>query len=416
MTITQFHNALLQGKGSCILAVRGNPEAYRDEVLWACGNLVSFDTQCEGTRSWFVYTMVETYPDRERFVRAAADALDGLPIDGDWHLYGFLCALLARFLEDGSTDAWNALRRKYSALYHSLRCDGPPEELVWHVRSNFNQLIEELAFCRDAFLDIARDIGRLFLETDWFDGWDFDWLWHDKGKRYRKALDRAAKTDQFLAEYIRVHEEMEREWEAQCASRPRTRLRRNEAPEAVQSAMERYLSAAAPEERAEALDAFWVCPYPGDPAPLIADTDSECEKLRRTAWNALEHVRHPAVREFALTKLDTEEDAFRVFAANYEPEDEARLMERLRSVEVDFDCTTSWHGDQLEVLDISRPPRAALQYIYDTTYCSCCRFHALREMGKRRMLTNDLLHECQFDSNHDIRTYARRCMKRRKSR
>ena len=31
MTTTEFHNALLQGHGKCVLAVRENPDAYRDE-------------------------------------------------------------------------------------------------------------------------------------------------------------------------------------------------------------------------------------------------------------------------------------------------------------------------------------------------------------------------------------------------
>lgn len=417
MTITQFHNALLQGKGSCILAVRSDLEKYREEVLWACRELTSFDTQCEGTRSWFAYTMVESYHDREPFLRAAADALLALPCDGDWHRYGFLCALLARFMSDGDQTAWHVLRGKYLQLYHSMHTEGPPEEPVWHVRDNINQIIEELAFCRDAFLDIARDIGRLFLETDWFDGWDFDWLWHSKGKRYRKSLDRAAKNDHYLAAYIRVHEEMEHEWETQRSSRPRNRLsRRNEAPEEIRKAMERYLAAAAPQDRAAALDAFWVCPYPGDPAPLIADADSPCEELRDTAWRVLESVRHPAVREFALSRMDAEEDAFAVFITNYEPRDEALLMDHLRASVVDFDCTTWWHRDQLDVLRIPKPPKAALQFIYDTTYCSCCREHALRMMGKRRMLTRELLEECLYDSNANIRSYARRTVNRRKRR
>ena len=58
MTTEQFHNALLQGRGSCYSAVRSDPEAYRQEVLWACRELVAFDTQCEGSRAWMVYELV----------------------------------------------------------------------------------------------------------------------------------------------------------------------------------------------------------------------------------------------------------------------------------------------------------------------------------------------------------------------
>jgi hypothetical protein len=37
-------------------------------------------------------------------------------------------------------------------------------------------------------------------------------------------------------------------------------------------------------------------------------------------------------------------------------------------------------------------------------------------MGRRRMLTQELLEECLYDSNDDIRTYARRALNRRKRR
>lgn len=79
MTTTEFHNALLQGRGSCWLAARSDPEKYRDEVLWACRELVSFDTQCEGTRAWLVHQLVLLYPDRTPFVEAACDALVHCP-------------------------------------------------------------------------------------------------------------------------------------------------------------------------------------------------------------------------------------------------------------------------------------------------------------------------------------------------
>ncbi len=67
-------------------------------------------------------------------------------------------------------------------------------------------------------------------------------------------------------------------------------------------------------------------------------------------------------------------------------------------------------------MDKQKPPApgSALRFIFDTTYCSECRADALRQMGRRRMLTPELLEECQYDANDHIRTYARRCLNRRK--
>ena len=56
---------------------------------------------------------------------------------------------------------------------------------------------------------------------------------------------------------------------------------------------------------------------------------------------------------------------------------------------------------------------ALLWHIYETTYCSCCREYALLQMGKRRLLSAEILEECLLDSNDDIRKYAAKCLTRR---
>ena len=50
------------------LQVRDDPEKYRKQVLWACKHNLSFDTQCEGVRGWYVYQMVLCYQDTETFL------------------------------------------------------------------------------------------------------------------------------------------------------------------------------------------------------------------------------------------------------------------------------------------------------------------------------------------------------------
>lgn len=69
-------------------------------------------------------------------------------------------------------------------------------------------------------------------------------------------------------------------------------------------------------------------------------------------------------------------------------------------------------------MDKQHPPAPipALQFIFENTYCSECRADALRQLGRRRKLTPELLEECRYDSNDHIRAYARRCLNRRKQR
>lgn len=414
MTIEQFHNALLQGRGKCVLAVQADPEKYREEVKWACRELVAFDTQCEGSRAWLVYSLVRLYPDRTPFVKAACDALIDCPSDGSWHVSS-LAELVELFFQDGDQSAWKALMTKYRQLYHQMLRVGPPQDsCYWAQRDDYERLAVILGWNRDYCLDIARDMGRLSLETEWLKDYDFDWFYDTKARRYLRSLTKAAETDPLLTEFHRVHETAYQKFQAQLAQRRSKRLPYNcRDEEPIHAAVEKYLSAITPEEKCEALDAFHWTPYPTDPAPIIADSQSDHERLRIAAWNVLEDIRHPVVREYALQHLETPE-GFAVFCANYNAADEKPLLDRLRSVPVDFEETTSWHGDQMAVRKMKKPPKEALQYIFDTTYCSWCRWNTLTEMGKRRMLTPELLEECQYDSNDNIRAYARRCLNRRK--
>lgn len=75
MTKKRFKEAMLRGLGRCVIAVRQEPERYRDLVLWACKRNFAYDAQSEGTRSWYTYTMANSFPDKETFIAATAEAL-----------------------------------------------------------------------------------------------------------------------------------------------------------------------------------------------------------------------------------------------------------------------------------------------------------------------------------------------------
>lgn len=171
------------------------------------------------------------------------------------------------------------------------------------------------------------------------------------------------------------------------------------------------------EERAEALEAFCWCPYPEAPYPIIEDTESECEKLQDAAWRALGKIRHPRVREFAFSKIDSDLiNAMPLFVKNYLPKDADLLEQLVKSVPVDRYDSSGWHGVHLKVLGMKddgiKAPPALLRYIYESTFCSCCREYALLQMGKRRLLTDDILQECLYDSNEEIRGYAAKHLNR----
>lgn len=431
MTKKEFKENLLRGRGRCVAEVKENPEKYRDLVLWACTHDLSFDTQCEGTRAWLVHQLAVCYPDCTPFVDAAAGELKKYRSNGSWK-FAHLCDLLVLFAADGNELAKSALKQKYCEMYAVL-AEGkqPRRNRLFPERDDFQSLCIIMATDEQSTLKIAADIGRLYQSGRGYDGSDFSQFYTCSVEDRLPALEKAAKKSVDIDCFMDTQNKWERKWEEQRKAPveyPRTGigfsrwLAKKADGETVLQYAEKYVTQTEPAERAEALRAFCRCPYPGDPTPIIDDARSDFEELRVAAWTALENIRHPAVREFALASINSGQlesaDAVTILAKNYEPADSVQLEKLVRAVPVDWEETFGWHWAQTEVLNMaadgSKAPLSLLWYIYETTYCSCCRETALRQLGKRHALTQVILQECLYDSREGIRNYAAQCLKRRK--
>lgn len=427
MTQKQFKEALLRGQGRCVKAVRKNPERYRKVVLWACSHEVAFDTQCEGSKAWFVYQLILAYSDTTPFVEKAIESLDKAKSNYGWKML-YLAELLDLMAEDGWIPAKDALWRKYEQLYAILINRKRPKYGVFEERDDYAMLCQVLAWDKESLARIAEDVGRLYRLRTFYDGYYFDWLYDAKAKPHIKYLERLAKKSENIAAYLaegKAQEEtFQKKWESPVRERPRQGIAlsiwlRNKADaEIVMQYANEYLNAVEPDERAKALDAFRRCPFPLEPLPIIEDASSEFEPLKEAAILALENVRHPDVRAFALQNVDEKPESYLpLLVRNYELQDEELLTELIESVQIDWKCSTPWHGLQLDVLRMKdyslKAPGRLLAFIYENTYCSCCRERALVQMGRRRLVTAEMLQECLYDSNEDIREYARKRMKKK---
>ena len=431
MTKKEFKAAMLRGLGRCVQAVEREPEKYRDLVLWACGRDIAYDTQCEGSRSWYVYTMANAYPDREPFVQAAEEALRKYRPNGSWDLL-HLSELLLFFAQDGYASAWQALEEKYQEIYAAMLTRKRRPNMVFCELEDLERLGLVLTTDRWAFRRIAGDFGRLYREKRYMQDGDFAWFFAAKGEKYRKTMENAAKKDENIACFMQREQadiaalETLREQQRNDPQENPTDVRlarylEAEAdPETVAQYATRYREETEPLARAEALGAFSWCPYPDDPKPMIEDTSSACWELQNAAWRALANVRHPTVRAFALNNaargVHTEEN-FTILVTNYVPEDTKMMEDLLRELIEEKD----WDGIHAAGLDIYRAfdkdsgilyPKHLLPLLYIYNPCSLCRKSALVYMSRHRMLTEEMLQECLYDSSDDIRRFAEKRLKK----
>lgn len=162
-----------------------------------------------------------------------------------------------------------------------------------------------------------------------------------------------------------------------------------------------------------------TCVFPLSPDLLIEYTKSDNEQLRLTAFQVLEGIRHPVVRRFALELLEKGEQiehAFGMMAKNFQKSDKELLLRLVQSFPISYK-DDRWHSILMTVRTMfdkdgcKNAPKELLWYSYENNLCSFCRKHTLYEMGRRRMLTPQLLNECLYDSNDEIRQYAKKHLK-----
>ena len=429
MTKTEVKKAIQRGLGRGYLAVRDDPERYRDLVFWACGHNLAFDTQCEGARTWYVWQLVSCYEDKTPFRDVVVEKLRNKKPDWGWDIFCF-SELLAWFAQDGDSEAERVLWEKYAEILARLRAFRRPCKRKWAPRDCLESVSLALAWKEENYTRIAADLGSLFLENPSLTAWDFEWLYQSRPKgfngRLRKKEAGSPALEAWFASFDALKREEEEQRQArQEASREKVQsipadgrflsiYLKRKAPELAPQYAEAYLAAEAPEARAAALEAFSVCPYPLNPAPVIADAGSAHPALRAAALEALAKVRHSSVRRFALEHLDEEPFWCLLIALkNCEPEDETLLTNRIAGLGIDYAETTGWHGVHMQILHlfdrdsgIPKPPKYLLPILYETTLCSCCRENAVAIMSKRRMISDAMWEELRWDSQEEIRALA----------
>ena len=464
MTKREFRHAVQRGLGSCFPALcdgESARERFRPLVLWACGRDTAYDAQCEGGRGRYLYDLICFYPDEAPFLDVIETRLFASMCRRGWE-FTQDCDLLACFAFDGNRRAWEMLTRCYRELYAVLRkMRRRDNESFRHKMHNFEALCVTLvSLCFEdparegtIYRRIVRDLGALLRKNSLFTFEDFDWIQTVSEKELGKhAVQKilqdadARSADAGIAAYAHAMERCRSEAAQARAAREQTahsepqtaeeivrivRALRGNAPPLSAYWAKRLWRQGKPEEVAKLADAYHAETEPHMRCALLrmlqyeefaallqldallADSRSGDEKLAFYAFNALEHQTCGRVRAYAYALLqgDTHTaQAVKLLAANYTDAGRAALIEAVRRVPIRYGDLT-WHSAFHKVMELFHTHKAhglneLLPYFYQNTLCSFCRESVVKEMGRRHMLTSELLAEMQYDCSDEIRAYA----------
>ncbi|MDF2535850.1 MAG: hypothetical protein K0R18_2009 [Bacillales bacterium] len=444
MTKKQFKHSLFRGLGSAIIELKQcrDKSQYRDIVLYACLHNTTYDMQIEGDRSSYLFQAIKLFDDTDLFEDSIIEKYKNIR-HGVW-LFNQLTSLLFLFADEGSEKARKALYEKYELLLHKIEKMRKHQSIcaerdmlewlsVW--LTSLNGFAE--------FKKIIFDLGRN-IDKGKMDFFSFDWFYANAQgkfgtKRIEKYLQKnAGKSAEVKAFYEAVQIFDNRIYEnlpiptleeviqnAYKIQEGITFRNRGKAMRFARTASEddlKILAEVALNEpnlniKSELLWAFRKAKYKFTDEILQNLVQSENEDIRDTAFFILDQYPSERMHDLAISIINSEnklEKGIELLCGNFKKEDERVLFDAIKRVKVNN--KNSWHGafSAIETAFAKgrwKPQTDILEYVYQNTLCSWCRWRIVELMNQHKVLTTKILTECLFDSNSDIRAFAERKLK-----
>lgn len=463
-----YRSALRRGAGRCVtmLSSESARRKYRLLVMWACGRDLGYDTQVEGTRALFLYDLIGQYANPEPFLDGIERKL--FAVEKKFFSPANKAELESLFMQESdllvlfATDSDNVrarriLERGYERFLRMLLNLAWLSKTDMLVLDSFDYLCGRLLLCarpketQPMLERIVRDLGRLYMRDSGLNSCVADYFRCEAEnmlgeKRYAAMLGRidhspeveAYKAAVFLAKkeseardvkrkrrqnlgykavYRRVSEQgtfgiryMVRRWRLDGRTKD------------IEGLVRLYVLEKDTETRAMLLDMFSApdsrCEGYLPLDCVLRDASSDNDTLGRSAAGVLKGVKSRRVHDYALDMVKrrgVSHEMIAVLAGNYREDDDDLLIAALKKLgEKQHDVYTIL-ARVTGGKGVDRLSTRMLAYLYETIRCTHCRNRVVRELGRRGLLTDDMLAECLHDASVDIREYARRILKRRRA-
>ncbi|MBE1446166.1 hypothetical protein [Paenibacillus sp. OAS669] len=435
LTKTQFKEAFKRGLGNSYIELKesNNREKYKDIVLWSCLHNTCYDMQCEGGRGIFLYDAICLFEDRSFFEEAIIQKFMQKNLD-TW-LFDQLCELLYLFSVDGSVRARESLYEKYNTLFGFLSHRANRLE-----RDNFEWLCVWLTSLDGfpAFKSIVKQLGEYLLRNR--DVLNMDWFYSNaKNKFGDKRVDTFLQNNAIKFDYVKAflnsvsrttiqnRQSIDSPTLEELIEASREKRSRGLALRFAKIASEDDLIKLARysmeetnfEIKLELLWTFRKVRFPLDEQFIFELAESDNQSIRDVAFEIMRHLPSDRIHDFAINLLKQKKElanALTLLCYCYKSEDETVLLEGIQSLTVSYD-EGEWHGVFMSVEDLLDKRSVKINpsvyiYMYRQTLCSYCRHTLIQGMSKRKVLPQEILEECLYDSYEDTRKFALRKLKK----
>ena len=425
MNVEDVEELIGKGLGRVISFLQANPSKdYFDGILNACLYNNSYDPQCEGSRADYLWEIIQLTGDTVLFEEKI---LDGIASCDDYWSRNQLLGLARLFAENGNN-------RARTVLYNFLN------SAEYDSESNLRDCAEQIVLMDgiEGLLYVAGLLGE-HLRVNEEDRWEDRHLISmteekfgaektsialeesaNKDVRVRRYLEAVAENTQRRNNYKKKHldyTEIRKRIDSLANGDKVSRFRgsfgfwgKEATEEELKWIAQDLLNESNETKLIGYLYIFNRRAFPLDCSRLIELSLSDNQSIALEALRAIKHIQNPSIYDFALSLIQRKlfyPQSLALLIKNYRDND-YQIIEQVISEEFDSD---EFHDIAYSVIQIfeENPTENSLNtmlQIYERGWCSLCRQRCVKIMLATKNIPHNIIKECRYDANHDIRNLA----------
>lgn len=412
MKAKEFRKAINIGLGRAIVALKTDQKTFRfrDSIIYACTHVTSYDPQCEGRRTEYLWDAIQA-SDAPKIIEDRVIS-DFLVSNNPYAIYQ-MAGLVCKFASNGNNQAKTALYDNYSFnddwnsfVYDDLIDLDGLEGYLYIAECEGKRILESPDYSANwGTLSIAEEQFGAEKVNEILGNLSSDNLYI---KAYYRSIQNISLNSENIAQRELVsYEEIKKQIENNNIRYPLHSWGNRAAQEDIEKAAMDLLEETNTKRLIQYLSIFRRRTFPMKPNKIIELAYSKNTKLSNVAIHALKKVKNDLVRNLAiyhLTKVNIETDALLLLIDNFTIED-ILLLEKVAYKKMNRHKLHCIRGDICKIL-INNPVKECtniMLYFYENGYCSICRSEVIEVLMVCNAIPEWVLEECKYDSNLEIR-------------
>ncbi len=422
-----FYKYLERGLGRTFLILKNskNTDIYKDEILYGCLNNTSYDFATEGTRAYYIFSLLKQFNDMSYFENKIFEKFNNYLSFSD---FTHLCdMLLMIYYENKNQIALNKLEDKFKELITKNDIIEDDVIRLEYICINLSK-IYGLKKLRNLILKIDQKYNEIIKVDDLY--WFYDSVIERNNKlkdfiqnnciNFKKIVFKD--NNQYGEDNLKMFNlsELINDLKNNKNDKPFQFIKYKSilSTKDKDNLIDYYIKEKDINQKIKLLGIIKELEIELPYDILINDYIIDNVELKTLIINCALLIKNKRVKDFGYKLLASDTYfpyGIMLISKYYEDNDYDTIYKYLTKIDISY-CNHLWHDVFSAVFKIFSIPNInypvyLLYFLYENTLCSFCREYYVRKMKKLKLLTTEIIEECKYDANYDIVRYVKRIKK-----